>query len=79
MFLSILQASEGEINNKAKQIEAVVKTGEDLISAGHFSSDSIRERINEINAMLNNLSRLQQQRMKRLTDAVDYHQVSKPI
>lgn len=55
-----------------------MKTGEDLIAAGHFSSDSIRERINEINAMLNNLSRLQQQRMKRLTDAVDYHQVSKP-
>lgn len=74
LLISKNKASEGEINNKAKQIEAVVKTGEDLIAASHFSSDSIQERINEIKAMLNNLSRLQQQRMKRLTDAVDYHQ-----
>lgn len=52
-----------------------MQTGEDLIAANHFSSDSIQARIDEINGMLNNLSRLQQQRMKRLTDAVDYHQV----
>lgn len=71
----IFQAAEGEIANQAKQIQAVVQTGEDLITANHFSSDSIRERISEIQTMLDNLSNLQQQRMKRLTDAVDYHQV----
>ncbi|XP_071041629.1 spectrin beta chain [Parasteatoda tepidariorum] len=74
LLISKNKAAEGEINNQAKQIQAVVQTGQDLIAASHFSSESIQERINEIQTMLSNLSNLQQQRMKRLTDAVDYHQ-----
>ncbi|GIY75950.1 spectrin beta chain [Caerostris extrusa] len=74
LLISKNKAAEDEISNQSKQIQALVQTGEDLIAANHFSSDSIRERINEIQTMLANLSKLQQQRMKRLTDAVDYHQ-----
>lgn len=74
LLISKTKAQEDDINNRKKQISAIVQVGEDLIAANHFGAENIRKRITEIENMLDNLSELQRLRMKRLTDAVDYHQ-----
>lgn len=68
---------EDEIVSHEQQLQDVVQIGEDLISANHFGSDRIRDRIGEVNSMWEHLKELQSMRKQRLYDAVDYHQVIK--
>lgn len=70
----IYQAMEDEITSHEQQLRDVVQIGEDLITANHFGSERIADRIKEVEGMWENLKRLQTSRKQRLLDAVDYHQ-----
>merc|ERR1719229_1405551 len=51
-----------------------VKQGQDLIDQGHFGAKNVQERIGDVMGMWENLIRLMDNRKRRLTEAVDFHQ-----
>ncbi|XP_067118330.1 spectrin beta chain isoform X3 [Centruroides vittatus] len=74
LLISKNKALEDDIAVHEQQLVAVIKVGEDLISAQHFGSDKIQERIREIQSMWDHLQELQSARTRRLVEAIDYHQ-----
>ncbi|XP_042895897.1 spectrin beta chain [Parasteatoda tepidariorum] len=74
LLISKNKAMEDEIASHEQQLQDVIQVGEDLITANHFGSDRIGDRIGEVNSMWDHLKELLAQRKQRLYDAVDYHQ-----
>ena len=48
--------------------------GQALIDQGHFGSDKVQERLDEVNEKWDNLVEMMDSRKRRLTEAVDFHQ-----
>ena len=45
------QAFEAELNANQSRLDAVDNTGEELIGDGHYASDQIRERLDELHKL----------------------------
>ena len=54
----------------------MLQVGHDLIRADNFGSEKIQHRIDEIEEQWKNLMELANFRKKRLTEAVDFYQVT---
>ncbi|XP_076312784.1 spectrin beta chain-like isoform X3 [Tachypleus tridentatus] len=74
LLISKNKALEDEILVHEQQLRGVIQIGEDLITAHHFGSSSMKNRIEDIQSMWEHLKDLQALRTKRLNEAVDYHQ-----
>ncbi|XP_076360233.1 spectrin beta chain-like isoform X3 [Tachypleus tridentatus] len=74
LLVSKNKALGDEIFVHEQQLCEVIQVGEDLIQANHFGSDNIRERIDSVQKMWQNLKDLLLARTKRLEEAVGYHQ-----
>ncbi|XP_013782687.1 spectrin beta chain-like isoform X2 [Limulus polyphemus] len=74
LLISKNKALEDEILTHEKQLYEIMKVGEDLIQAGHFGAENIKDRINSVQNMWQNLKDLLSARTKRLDEAVSYHQ-----
>jgi hypothetical protein len=48
--------------------------GQALIDQGHFGSDKVQERLDEVNEKWDHLVEMMDSRKRRLTEAVDFHQ-----
>lgn len=68
------KALEDELQVHEPILESVLKSGTDLVSEGHFGSERIKQRIDEIQFMREHLNELAAYRRKRLLEAVDFHQ-----
>ena len=75
MLLNKHRNVEEELNTHEVQLKAVVKSGSALISSGHFGSEKIKERIDEIQSAWNSLRAKSAARQSRLTDGVALHQL----
>ena len=65
---------ETEILGHRSALHVSISGGDRLIQQGHFESEKIQERIQDAMDMWTNLIGLMNERKKRLTDAVDFHQ-----
>jgi spectrin beta len=65
---------EDELQSRHSHLQIVIRVGEDLIEAGNFAADKIKNRIDEINTQWDNLIELAAYRRKRLLEAVDFYQ-----
>ncbi|KAB7501026.1 Spectrin beta chain [Armadillidium nasatum] len=74
LLLSKHKTVEEELASHENQLQAVVKSGDELVEQKHFGSEKIQERSAEILEMWNNLREKAAARRKRLTGAVDLHQ-----
>ncbi|KAL7639380.1 UNVERIFIED_CONTAM: hypothetical protein RMT77_009881 [Armadillidium vulgare] len=74
LLLSKHKTVEEELASHENQLQAVVKSGDELVEQKHFGSEKIKERSGEILEMWNNLKEKAAARRKRLTGAVDLHQ-----
>ena len=71
-----LQALETEMNSHEPQLMSVVSVGQDLIDEQQFGAEKVQGRLEEIMNLWQNLKDLSDYRKRRLTEAVDYHQVN---
>ena len=74
LLLSKHKSLETEIRAHETQLQMSVKQGQDLIDQGHFGAKNVQERIGDVMGMWENLIRLMDNRKRRLTEAVDFHQ-----
>ncbi|KAK6634026.1 hypothetical protein RUM44_004633 [Polyplax serrata] len=74
LLLSKHKALENEMASHEPQLMSVVSIGEELVNRDHFGATRVKERLQEILGMWQNLSDLAALRRKRLEEAVDYHQ-----
>ena len=74
LLVSKHRAQEDELSVRHAHLKTVNEVGEALIAQEHFGSDKIRERIDEIGAMMAALQELAAFRKKRLHEAVDFYQ-----
>ncbi|XP_022245252.1 spectrin beta chain-like isoform X3 [Limulus polyphemus] len=74
LLISKNKALEDEILVHEQHLYEIMKVGEDLIQAGHFGAENIRERIDSVQNMWKNLKDLLAARIKRLEEAISYHQ-----
>ncbi|XP_063228722.1 spectrin beta chain isoform X7 [Bacillus rossius redtenbacheri] len=74
LLLSKHKALEGEMSSHEPQLMAVVAVGEELVRRQHFGADRIRDRLQEILGMWDQLLKVAALRRQRLEEAVDYHQ-----
>lgn len=56
------------------QLMSVVAVGEELVGRDHFGATRVKDRLQEIQGMWQNLLDLSAQRRRRLEEAVDFHQ-----
>ncbi|GAV05346.1 hypothetical protein RvY_15494 [Ramazzottius varieornatus] len=74
LLLTKQRLMEDELNARKAHLLDVIKNGEDLVNEGHFGSEQIQARINDVNDRWEHLMELSAYRKKRLLEAVDYHQ-----
>nr|CAD7595507.1 unnamed protein product [Timema genevievae] len=74
LLLSKHKALESEMASHEPQLMAVVDVGEELVRRQHFGADRIRDRLQEILGMWDQLLKVAALRRKRLEEAVDFHQ-----
>ena len=74
LLLSKHKTLETEITGHESALQVSISGGDELIQQGHFGSEKIQERIQEVTEMWNSLIQLMDERKRRLTDAVDFHQ-----
>merc|ERR1719507_1465725 len=74
LLLSKHKTLETEILGHESALQVSISGGDELIQQGHFGSEKIQERIQEVSDMWNHLINLMDERKRRLTDAVDFHQ-----
>jgi len=74
LLLSKHKTLETEILGHESALQVSISGGDELISQGHFGSEKIMERIQDVTEMWTQLIGLMDDRKKRLTDAVDFHQ-----
>ncbi len=63
------------MNSHEPQLMSVVTVGQDLIDEQQFGAEKVQGRLEEIMNLWQNLKDLSDYRKRRLTEAVDYHQV----
>jgi len=63
------------MNSHEPQLMSVVSVGQDLIDEQQFGAEKVQGRLEEIMNLWKNLKDLSDYRKRRLTEAVDYHQV----
>ena len=68
------QAVLGEINNHEGRVAAVCQAGEQMIGDGHFASEEIKVRINNLNEHWTQLKEKALQRKQDLEDSLQAHQ-----
>lgn len=73
------KALEDELQVHEPILQNALQSGIDLVAQGHFGSESIRQRVEEIEYLWQHLKELAAYRRKRLLEAVNYHQVHFPI
>ncbi|XP_055345534.1 spectrin beta chain-like isoform X2 [Paramacrobiotus metropolitanus] len=74
LLLTKQKLMEDDLNARKAHLIDVIKVGEDLVGDGHFGSEQIQARINDVNDRWEHLMELSAYRKKRLLEAVDYHQ-----
>merc|ERR1719328_420670 len=74
LLLSKHKSLETEIRAHEHSLRQSMAVGQDLIDQGHFGSHHVQERLDDVNAKWDNLIRLMDNRKRRLTEAVDFHQ-----
>eukprot|EP00096_Caligus_rogercresseyi_P005117 TRINITY_DN1_c1_g1_i5.p1 TRINITY_DN1_c1_g1~~TRINITY_DN1_c1_g1_i5.p1 ORF type:complete len:2388 (+),score=778.70 TRINITY_DN1_c1_g1_i5:189-7352(+) len=74
LLLSKHKAIETEIQSHESALQSSLEAGNNLMERGHFGTDKIKERSDEVQGMWNTLIDLMTERKKRLTEAVDFHQ-----
>ena len=74
LLLAKHKTLETEITGHESALQVSISGGDELIQQGHFGSEKIQERIQEVSEMWNQLINLMDERKRRLTDAVDFHQ-----
>ncbi|KAJ8895024.1 hypothetical protein PR048_000333 [Dryococelus australis] len=74
LLLSKHKALENEMSSHEPQLMAVVAVGEELVRRQHFGADRIRDRLQEILGMWDQLLKVAALRRQRLEEAVDFHQ-----
>jgi len=74
LLLSKHKTLETEILGHESALQVSISGGDELIQQGHFGSEKIQERIQDVTDMWTHLISLMDERKKRLTDAVDFHQ-----
>ncbi len=74
LLLSKHKSVETEIKGHESTLQLSIDHGERLIQQGHFGADKVRQRLDELQEMWRRLNELSDQRRRRLTEAVDFHQ-----
>jgi len=74
LLLSKHKTLETEILGHESTLQVSISGGDELIQQGHFGAEKIQERIQDITDLWTQLIGLMDERKKRLTDAVDFHQ-----
>lgn len=74
MLIGKNKTLEDELAAHEQQIMDTLKSGEELVRAGHQNSADIQARINQIEADWDRLKELQAIRTNRLNEAIDFHQ-----
>ncbi len=74
LLLSKHKSVETEIRGHESTLQLSIDHGERLIQQGHFGADKVRQRLDELLEMWRRLNDLSEQRRRRLTEAVDFHQ-----
>ncbi|OQV17845.1 Spectrin beta chain [Hypsibius exemplaris] len=74
LLLTKQKLVEDDLNARKAHLLDVIKSGEDLVSDGHFGAEQIQARISDVNDRWEHLMELSAYRKKRLLEAVDYHQ-----
>merc|ERR1712051_404473 len=74
LLLSKHKTLETEILGHESALQVSISGGDELISQGHFGSEKIMERIQDVTEMWTQLIGLMDNRKRRLTEAVDFHQ-----
>jgi spectrin beta len=74
LLLSKHKSLETEIRAHENSLQQSMGAGQSLIDQRHFGSDKVQERLDEVTAKWANLIDLMDQRKRRLTEAVDFHQ-----
>ena len=74
LLLSKHKTLETEILGHESALQVSISGGDELIQQGHFGSEKIQERIQEVTERWTHLINLMDDRKRRLTDAVDFHQ-----
>merc|ERR1719288_183380 len=74
LLLSKHKSLETEIRAHENTLESSLSVGRQLIEQGHFGAKNVQERIGDVMGMWENLIRLMDNRKRRLTEAVDFHQ-----
>uniref|UniRef100_A0A4W4FRX9 Spectrin beta chain n=1 Tax=Electrophorus electricus TaxID=8005 RepID=A0A4W4FRX9_ELEEL len=73
-LLSQHRAFEDERSGRAGHLQQTVRQGEELVAAGHFGADKIRQRISDVQEQWADLERLSAARRLRLQEACGLHQ-----
>ncbi len=74
LLLSKHKTLETEIRGHEAVLVSSIGGGRELIEQGHFGADKIQQRIDDVMAMWHDLVDLMDNRKRRLTEAVDFHQ-----
>ena len=74
LLLSKHNSLETEIRAHENSLRQSMAVGQALIDQGHFGSDKVQERLDEVNEKWDNLVEMMDARKRRLTEAVDFHQ-----
>lgn len=73
-FLSIFQAVEREMAKRDTHTKAVMKSGQDLVDSGHYSSDTIQSRMLSIQNKWRNLHDVAGYRKKKIQENLQLQQ-----
>ena len=74
LLLSKHKSLETEIRAHETALQMSVAQGQELIDQGHFGADKCQQRIDDVMGMWTRLIELMDNRKRRLTEAVDFHQ-----
>merc|ERR1712045_723081 len=74
LLLSKHKSLETEIRAHENSLRQSMAVGQALIDQGHFGSDKVQERLDEVNEKWDSLVEMMDSRKRRLTEAVDFHQ-----
>ncbi|KAG9334206.1 hypothetical protein JZ751_008504 [Albula glossodonta] len=73
-LLSQHKALEDEMSGRSGHLQQTERQGEEMVAAGHFGADKIRERLSDIREQWAGLERLSAVRKARLQEARNMHQ-----
>ena len=74
LLLSKHKSLETEIRAHEHSLRQSMAVGQGLIDQGHFGSQKVQERLDDVNSTWDRLIEMMDLRKRRLTEAVDFHQ-----